>query len=337
MKSLTASLIKIAHIIKKNVDIVEKNGLVSYSSDLLRCGIIIDDFDCKNASSIGNKLRFYIHIENGSCVEVSLVQLILMDKISEGTADNYQQFLINILEGFEESAENSKKFNIPYDGQYVVYCIRLLNNEQYSNAYSLIYNSFYEEEKVWIIPYGKDLILIELMCSTLDKSEINNKIDPKTVRDMVNSEIYEDIYIGIGNIHKGILNIKKSVEEAETAIKVGKLFNLPENIFSYNKLLPEIIINLLSKEKASQLCSEIFCEAMDGIQGGEMIKTVGVFFKNNLNISDSSKILYIHRNTLLYRLDKIQKLVGLDIRKFEDAVTFKLLYLIMSNEKRKCT
>jgi sugar diacid utilization regulator len=330
MKSLTASLIKIAYIIKKNVDIVGRSGLVIYSSDLSRCGIMIENFDFKSVLSIESGFGFYIHIENGSCEEVSLCQLILKDKISQGTADNYQQFLINILEGFEESAENSKKFSIPWDGEYNVYCMRLFNNEQYSDAYSLISNSFYDEGRVWVLAFDRDLLLIELA----DNTDEQAKLSPSTIKDMINSEVYTDIHIGIGGTHKGILRIKKSLEESQAAIDIGKLFNLPGNIFVYNKLLAERLVYLLPKEKTYDLCSETFSKAVDEILDGEMIKTVEVFFKNNLNVSDSSKILYIHRNTLLYRLDKIQKTTGLDVRKFDDAVTFKLMYSLRTVMKK---
>jgi carbohydrate diacid regulator len=168
------------------------------------------------------------------------------------------------------------------------------------------------------------MLMLERLDDEIDSIESNARM----IKDMINAELYTQVYIGIGNTCLGLMNIKDSMEQGWEAIKVGRMFNLPDDIFMFRDILPERIISLIPEEKCEELAGRILSDETNHVLDGEMIRTVEVFFKNNLNISDSARILYIHRNTLLYRLDKLQKATGLDVRKFEDAVTFKLAHLL---------
>lgn len=329
MENFTASLKEISSIIKKDMDIVEESGYILYSSNPDRVGLTIDEPVNDDTPSIGENHKLYIHAEGGSFEELGLCQLILKDKFYRGTADNYQQFLINILDGFDDVEEDSKKFGISAESDYVVYCVSLLKNDYFGDAHSLISNSFYGEDNIWVFPYKSDIVLLE----KIDENYEGIYSKPRTIKDMMNSEMYTDIYVGVGNIKRNIAGIRRSFEEAKKAIEVGKVFNLPEHIYVFKNILPERVVNLVSEDKIEELLNEMFSENIDDILDGEMVKTIDVLFKNDLNISDSSRILYIHRNTLLYRLDKIQKATGLDIRRLEDAVTFKLIFLLKQRRK----
>ena len=329
MKNLTTSIKKIADIVKKNVYIASEMGHITHSSDASIEGTVIGSFDlsCCKLLDAGNKL--YICIDNGSPEEIELVKLILQDELSEGTADNCQQFLINIVDGTDVPEEYYRRFNLPFDDRYRVYCISVPKGELFHDAYSLVSNSFYGDDNIWVFPYENDIILLEKSDNTLDRAGSNAEM----IRDMANTEIYAHVYIGIGNAYEGILNIRQSFREAKEAIRIGRLYNLPREIFILKDLLAERIVSLIPRDRVEELAGNVLKGDINSVLDGEMIRTVETFFKSNLNVSDSSRILYIHRNTLLYRLDKLEKATGLDIRKFEDAVVFKLSYLLKLRRK----
>lgn len=329
MNGLTASIKKISSIIKKNIDIVDRMGAVVYSSDSRRVDLTLGDFEHGISLPVDEKHRLYVYIEEGSLEEIKLVQMILEKEVSGSDIGNYRQFLINVVDGMDDPERYCKKFGIPYDANYIAYCINLPKAEHFHDACSLIFNSFFGENNIWVFPYKEDIILLEKI------NEYSKSCDARAsmLKDMINSEIYTHVYIGVGDIHNKIINIKYSISEAKEAIRIGRMFNIPENIFIYKNILAERIISFIPEENINEYTSGIFNDNNDTMDG-EMIKTIEIFFKNDLNITDSARALYIHRNTLIYRLDKIQKLTGLDIRKFNDAVIFKLCYLLKLRRKQ---
>jgi len=326
MKDLTASLKQISKIINKSVDITNEAGVIIYSSHCQRVGNIVENSG--EISGFHNCLihGLYIHMVDSSSEEMGLVKLILKDAITEVTAINYQQLLINIMNGYKYNEDCCKRFNIPFNEDYIVYCISKIDNEFFDDAYTLILNSFYENDHFWVLPYEDNIVVLELVDDLLHNINKTASI----IKDMINTEMYIDICIGVGNIKKGILNIRQSYNEASEAIEIGKKFNYPNDIYVYKDLLAERIISNLTEETLKELVRDMLVRNLDKIMDEEIIKTIYAMFKNNLNISDSSKSLYIHRNTLLYRIEKIQKITGIDIRKFEDAVILKL-YLIVNS------
>lgn len=324
---LISSLKKISEIVNKDVDILDRTGNIIYSSDISRLGNKIIDL---NASvMLEGRIKYYLYIGGGSSKEISLARLILQDKLFDGTAENYQQFLINIIEGINQPRDSFDKFNIPYKGEYIVYCIHIPSQEHFNDALSLISNSFYEDSNVWVFPYDDEIVMIQRTDGIEDKPGSNACM----IRDMINSELYTHAFIGIGNTCRDIQKVSESFSQAREAIGLGKLFNIPGGIFTFKDILSERIVSLIPEDKAEEITIEIFNDDPELLIDEEMIKTFDTFFKNNLNISDTSRALYIHRNTLIYRLNKIQKLTGLDIRMFQDAVTFRLGYLL--NIRRK--
>lgn len=329
MNDISVYINKISEVIKKDIDLLDRAGYVIYSSEPSRIGMSIDDFS--SPLSIDKKHKLYIHIENGNPEQIALARMILSDREYGGAAESYQQFLINILDGGEALEEECKKYNIAPYGSYIVYCICLSGDGHLNDAYSLILNSFYEDGKAWVLCYGGDIIIVEQVDSISEQIKYNARI----LKDMINSEVYTDAYIGVGSTQKGIINIKKSLYEAKEAINAGRMLNLPDSIYISKDMLIEKMVSLIPEDKAKALVEQVFKGDLGEIFDSEMKKTVEVFFNTNLNISDSSRILYIHRNTLIYRIDKIQKATGLDIRRFEDAVIFKAGLLLKARGEKK--
>lgn len=324
MNSLEASVKKISWILKKDVDILDRMGSVICSSNKDRLGMAADDMN-SCSMPVDPKCRFYIRVEGGSKEETAMAALVVQDKVHEGTADICQQFLINIMEGSNVPEGYLKGIGMP-DGDYMVYCISLPSFEHFHDACSLITNSFYGDDNKWVLPFDDDILVVKKVDSISD----DVRHDASMIKDMINTELYTGVAIGVGNIHRGVLSIKKSLDEAMEAIRLGNMFSIPGNIYVLNDMLIERLVSQIPPSKAEELAQGMVPDGLEDIFDDEMLKTVEVFYKNNLNISDSSRILYIHRNTLLYRLDKIQKATGLDIRKFEDAVVLKICLLLKS-------
>lgn len=133
------------------------------------------------------------------------------------------------------------------------------------------------------------------------------------------------ISAGIGCVHSGLEGLRKSFTEANEALSTGRKFSGKDHVFSYKEITLERILNCIPKERAAEIRREYPNICSDDGLTDEIRETVSVFFRNDLNLTAASKQLFIHRNTLNYRLDKIRRETGLDLRSFHDAVIFRIL------------
>ena len=141
--------------------------------------------------------------------------------------------------------------------------------------------------------------------------------------------------IGIGTIASHIRELADSYKEAQTAIEVGKVFDTEKSIINYENLGLGRLIYQLPTTLCEIFLSEVFKKNSIDALDQETLFTINKFFENNLNVSETSRKLFVHRNTLVYRLDKVQRQTGLDLRKFDDAVTFKMMMLLGKSGKDK--
>ena len=118
------------------------------------------------------------------------------------------------------------------------------------------------------------------------------------------------------------------MKEARRAIEVGRIYYKGERVFQYRRLLAERFCADVPQEMVQQYTQALFNRETSRLFNDVMMQTIDAFFENSLNLSETARKLYIHRNTLVYRLDKIQKTVGLDLRSFDDAATFWLLTML---------
>ncbi len=146
-----------------------------------------------------------------------------------------------------------------------------------------------------------------------------------------------ETYVSYGTIVSGLRNLSRSFKEAGMAVDVGKIFLPDRRIISYSELGIGRLIYQLPVPLCRMFIREIFDEKSPDEFDEETIATINKFFENNLNVSETSRQLYIHRNTLVYRLDKLQKTTGLDLRVFEDAITLKIAMMVVKYMKYKET
>ena len=143
----------------------------------------------------------------------------------------------------------------------------------------------------------------------------------------------EDILIAYGTVINDIKEVSKSYKEAKLALDVGKIFFSEKNVIAFSELGIGRLIYQLPVPLCKMFIREIFEGKSPDDFDEETLTTINKFFENNLNVSETSRQLYIHRNTLVYRLDKLQKSTGLDLRVFEDAIIFKIALMVVKYMK----
>lgn len=154
-----------------------------------------------------------------------------------------------------------------------------------------------------------------------------------TILDMMNTEIMVNGRIAYGTIVNELKDVSKSYKEAKMALDVGKIFYADRNVVAYNTLGIGRLIYQLPINLCQMFIEEIFGESIPEELDEETLNTIDMFLANSLNVSETARQLYVHRNTLLYRLEKLQKATNLDIRNFDDALTLKIALMVVNYMK----
>lgn len=232
--------------------------------------------------------------------------------------------LDNILPG--DLTAKMRELHIPTDATRVVMTVRTQNgNEQ--TVLDLLSNIFPDKEKDFIIHIdANDIAIVKEIKPSLTEKEVAKIAG--TLLDTINSEAMINASIGIGTITSEVRDLARSYRESHVALEVGKVMDTDKSIISYNNLGIGRLIYQLPTTLCKLFLDEVFKkESLDSLDH-ETIVTIQKFFEKNLNVSETSRQLYVHRNTLVYRLDKVQKLTGLDLRIFDDAIVFKVAMMV---------
>ena len=149
-----------------------------------------------------------------------------------------------------------------------------------------------------------------------------------SIEETLRCELYIKTVIGIGTVAEHLRNLADSYKEAQTAIDVGKVFDTERSIINYENLGIGRLIYQLPTTLCEIFLGEVFKKNSIDSLDQETLFTINKFFENNLNVSETSRKLFVHRNTLVYRLEKIKKLTGLDLREFDHAIIFKVALMV---------
>ena len=150
----------------------------------------------------------------------------------------------------------------------------------------------------------------------------------ETLIERCSEEYGAKVLIGISTLVEGLKDLAKAYKEARISIEVGKVFDIEKPIMAYESLGIGRLIYQLPITLCEIFLGEVFKKGSIETLDRETLMTVQAFFENNLNVSETSRKLFVHRNTLVYRLEKIRKITGLDLREFEHAVTFKVALMV---------
>ena len=225
----------------------------------------------------------------------------------------------------------AKKLHIDTDVRRVVFLIET-KNEKDVNALETVRGLFSGKTKDFITAVDeKNIILVKELKQNESYEDMNKTA--KVILDMLNTEAMTKVHVAFGTIVSEIKDVSRSYKEAKMALDVGKIFYSSRNVIAYSNLGIGRLIYQLPMPLCKMFIREIFEGKSPDDFDEETLTTINKFFENSLNVSETSRQLYIHRNTLVYRLDKLQKSTNLDLRVFEDAITFKIALMVVKYMK----
>lgn len=336
------------NITRKEISILDRSGKIVVTTEENFISEFIDGIDFFINSPAENQLvqgyQYFKVLDNNSTEYVILVKGEDEEayKVGKITAFQVQSLLVAYKERYDRDNfiknllldnlllvdiyARAKKLHIENEAKRIIYLVETEVDKELASL-ELVRNIFTTKDKDFVTAVNeKTIILVK---------ELNDK-DEKTEIDEISNDIYNafvqegkpNVYISVGSIIYDLKNVSMSFKEAKMAIEVGKIFDENNRIVRYEQLG----IGRLIYQLPTNLCRMFMDEVLHGISMSafdeETLTTVAKFFENNLNVSETSRQLYIHRNTLVYRLDKLQKMTGLDLRNFDDAIIFKITLMV---------
>ena len=225
----------------------------------------------------------------------------------------------------------AKKLHIQTDSARVV-MIAETRNVRESNVLELIRNFCGSNNKDFVTAVDEhNVIIVKDLTDSENKKELEKSAD--SLVEYLRKEGLKKVRVSYGTVVREIKEVSRSYKEAKMALDVGKIFFDERDVIAYS----ELGIGRLIYQLPIPLCKMFIREIFDGKSPDdfdeETLTTIYKFFENSLNVSETSRQLFIHRNTLVYRLDKLQKSTGLDLRVFEDAITFKIALMVVKYMK----
>ncbi len=175
------------------------------------------------------------------------------------------------------------------------------------------------------------VIMVKALESGYRSADLEHIAD--TIVSMMNAEAMLNVKVAYGTVVQELKNVSKSYKEAKMALEVGKIFYAEKSVVAYSALGIGRLIYQLPVNLCKIFIEEIFGDNVPSELDDETLNTLNKFFENNLNVSETSRQLFVHRNTLVYRIEKIQKSTGLDLRCFDDALTFKIALMVVNYMK----
>ena len=231
----------------------------------------------------------------------------------------------------------AKKLHISEQAYRIVYVIGT-TSEKDDTSMEILRNMFNDNPDDFITAVDeKSIIYVQQLENGQDYEVVNETAN--LISDMLSSEAMSSARVAYGTIVPDIQQVSRSYKEARMALNVGKIFYPQQRIHAYNALGIGRLIYQLPENLCEMFISEVFTDMKPDDFDEETLLTINKFFENNLNVSETARQMFVHRNTLVYRLEKLQKASGLDIRNFEDALTFRIALMVtnymhyMENER----
>ena len=281
----------------------------------------------------------YILVANGDSDDVYMIgkiatfqiQNLLVAYKERFDKDNFIKNLIldNLL--LVDIYNRAKKLHIDTDVRRVIFIIET-KHEKDSGTLDNVRNLLGNRTRDFVTAVDeKNIIIVKELESTDGHAELEKVA--QNLYSALRDEGEEDVLIAYGTVVGDIKEVSKSYKEAKLALDVGKIFFEDRKVIAYSTLGIGRLIYQLPIPLCKMFIREIFEGKSPDDFDEETLTTINKFFENNLNVSETSRQLYIHRNTLVYRLDKLQKSTGLDLRVFEDAITFKIALMVVKYMK----
>ena len=345
-------------VIGRTIGIIDENGIVIACSELQKIGesrqrireelsfsgnaIVYEGYTYRFINS-GDKNDCICFVEGGDSHASSMASLlaIFLGNMKSLYDEKYDKgsfiksiLLDNILPS--DIYIKSNELHFSNDEHRIVFVIKFQSTSS-TPPYEIVQELIGTSDKDYVINISEqDVVVVR---------EIPADTDAKAMEDFART-LVEDMHakhalkatIGISSVVDNLKDLTRAYKEARIAFEVGKVFDIEKTVISYENLGIGRLIYQLPTTLCEMFLSEVFKKGSLESLDRETLMTVQSFFENNLNVSETSRKLFVHRNTLVYRLEKIRKLSGLDLREFDHAVTFKVALMVkkyLSNKPTK--
>ncbi len=230
----------------------------------------------------------------------------------------------NILPG--DIYIRAKELHFATDAPRAVFLIRQIGHSDVATV-DVLSGMFADKLQDFVLSINEtDIAVVKQISGTTTSEDLEQLAS--TIEDTLRNELRIKVVIGIGTVADHLRELADAYKEAQTAIEVGKVFDTEKSIMHYENLGIGRLIYQLPTTLCEIFLSEVFKKNSIDSLDQETLFTINKFFENNLNVSETSRKLFVHRNTLVYRLEKIKKLTGLDLREFDHAIVFKVALMV---------
>ena len=333
--------------IDRMVGVVDETGTIISCSDLNRIGEVRDGIASDRLTAgdafvrdgytyhlfSSNKRNDYAVLVEGTdepALRYAALLAISLQNIKQYHDEKFDKanfiknvVLDNILPG--DIYAKARELHFATDVSRVVLLIRVTSGADIS-AY-VVSGLFPDKQKDFVFNISEnDTVLVKEIKRGIDQHDIEKLA--ASIVDTLNGEHYIKAVVGIGTPIANVKDLAQSFKEAQIAMEVGKVFDTEQAIVSYDHLGIARLIYQLPTTLCEMFLKEVFKQGSIESLDAETLFTIQRFFENNLNVSETSRGLFVHRNTLVYRLEKIKKLTGLDLREFDDAIVFKVALMV---------
>lgn len=330
------------------IGVVDENATIISCSDLSKIGssnefvsldlsdshdiFIRDGYTYKPfGSHIKPDYAVFVEGTDESAAKYASIMSITLSNIKQYYDEKYDRnnfvknvVLDNVLPG--DVVVKARELHFNADISRVVLLIRIISENDIS-AYDVIQNLFPDKSKDFVFNITEsDIVLVKEIKNSVDSKDLEKLA--RSISDTLSSEFYTRVNVGIGTSVTGVKDLARSFKEAQIALEVGKVFDTDKVIVSYDNLGIARLIYHLPTTLCETFLQEVFKKGSIKSLDHETLFTIQKFFENNLNVSETSRKLFVHRNTLVYRLEKIKKLTGLDLREFDHAIVFKIALMV---------
>ncbi len=334
--------------IDRTVGVIDETMTIIACSDLGRIGATVTDassdvFMTQEPTVVGDytyhafgsrphsEYVLFVEGTDDSAARYAALLAVSLTNIKQYYDEKYDRsnfvknvILDNILPGDIYLKARELRFNS--DVSRVVLLIRVSARTEVS-AFDVVQNLFPERTKDFVININEtDIALVKEIRSGIETRDLEKLA--RSIVDTLSGEFYTQAVVGIGTAVEEIKDLATSFKEAQVALEVGKVFDTEKSIVSYDHLGVARLIYQLPTTLCDMFLREVFRKGSIDSLDQETLFTIQKFFENNLNVSETSRKLFVHRNTLVYRLEKIKRLTGLDLREFDDAIVFKVALMV---------
>ena len=336
--------------VSKTIGVADNQGFVVAASDLSLIGNRLDDLsgytlESQNSpfatasryycplNSEGSRVDF-VSFAEGTDAEARTICTIAAVAFNEAK-ENYEEkhnkaaFVKNIISDNILPGDvyvRAKELHFVTDEIRSVLLVRQLENPDVS-AVEIVQRLFPDKQNDFVLNINEtDIVVIKTLTGKNTKADVH-KIATH-IEEVLRTELGIETVVGISTDAHHLRELADRYKEAQVAIEVGRIFENDKDIIYYESLGLGRIIYQLPTTLCEMFLREVFKKNPIETLDEDTLETINKFFENNLNVSETSRKLYVHRNTLVYRLEKIKKLTGLDLREFDHAIVFKVAMMV---------